>query len=417
MNYSTLLHAQRRLRPRTRRSSTRPTRTSSTRPLILVADPDAVGPRRGRRLRAAHDRRPATRTRRRTRCCCTWRSATTRSRTSPPRSRRARSARASAQPGARPRARTPTSNPYFGHPADPVATRSTARRSWSGTAARRPRRRTNTPTAARARDPHSTRAARRPRALQKSRVPAPERHASSTSAARALLRERVHGERAVGLRDDGLNRLGRGSGPTGPGRPGVAGSAGRQNRLGGKRLHSCPGSAPQCCELRVSEHSQSHCPALLSSCNNRAGRCRKQGRQKPGWVRGSGPSVTGCRPECAEFNTTSPANAAHVPVQKGVCSVMDACEPERATPLQEPGGVQRYRCAARKGVAKSGHEHHPLTQPLLQLSSPSRVCSLSSPSPPFAVVRTQPLFCALSAGSRRLRRSQAGFSIDPAPAA
>ena len=31
------------------------------RPLILLADPDALGPRRGERLRAPHDRRPAAR--------------------------------------------------------------------------------------------------------------------------------------------------------------------------------------------------------------------------------------------------------------------------------------------------------------------------------------------------------------------
>ena len=61
----------------------------------LRPDADAVGPRRGQRLRAAHDRPTRCRTRRRTRSCCTRPSATTRSRTSPPRSRPARSAPAS----------------------------------------------------------------------------------------------------------------------------------------------------------------------------------------------------------------------------------------------------------------------------------------------------------------------------------
>ena len=61
-------------------------------------DPAALGPRRGQRLRAAHHDRPAAGTRPRTRCSCTWRSATTRSPTPPPRSRRARSARAATCP-------------------------------------------------------------------------------------------------------------------------------------------------------------------------------------------------------------------------------------------------------------------------------------------------------------------------------
>ena len=51
-------------------------------PAAAVADPDALGSRRAGRLRVAHDRPTRTRTRPRTPCCCTWRSATTRWRTS-----------------------------------------------------------------------------------------------------------------------------------------------------------------------------------------------------------------------------------------------------------------------------------------------------------------------------------------------
>ena len=63
----------------------------------LRADPDALGPRRGQRLRPPHDRRPAGHDRPPRRgppkgFCCTPPSGTTRSPTSPPRSRRGRSA-------------------------------------------------------------------------------------------------------------------------------------------------------------------------------------------------------------------------------------------------------------------------------------------------------------------------------------
>ena len=51
----------------------------------LLAAHEPVGPRRVERLRAAHDGASRCRTRRRTRCCCTSRSATTRWRRSPPR--------------------------------------------------------------------------------------------------------------------------------------------------------------------------------------------------------------------------------------------------------------------------------------------------------------------------------------------
>ena len=49
------------------------------RPGAAAAAADAVGPRGGQRLRAAHDHATRTRTRRRTRCSCTSASATTRS--------------------------------------------------------------------------------------------------------------------------------------------------------------------------------------------------------------------------------------------------------------------------------------------------------------------------------------------------
>ena len=136
MNYSTLLRAQRRLRAlrrgqvrrrrlrrarvpdlSRRRHAARPLRQLPGRaraPAHLLADPDALGPRRGQRLRAPHDRRPACRTPPRTRCCCTWRSATTRSRTSPPRSRRGRSARGSTARRSIPAAGRDV-RPYSGH--------------------------------------------------------------------------------------------------------------------------------------------------------------------------------------------------------------------------------------------------------------------------------------------------------------
>ena len=116
-----------------------------------VADPDALGPRRGERLRAPHDDGPARRTRRRTRSSSTPPSATTRSRRSPPRSRRGRSARS----------RTPTRSTPAGSPASTRCgasrtstspTRTPARRSSTGTPARPPRpRRTCRPARARTR--------------------------------------------------------------------------------------------------------------------------------------------------------------------------------------------------------------------------------------------------------------------------
>ena len=72
------------------------TRTSSS-ARSSFADAAAVGPRRGQRLRPAHDQRPAPGTPS-TRCCCRSRSATTRSPTSPPRPRRAPSARCTYRP-------------------------------------------------------------------------------------------------------------------------------------------------------------------------------------------------------------------------------------------------------------------------------------------------------------------------------
>ena len=75
------------------------------------------------------------------RCCCTWRSATTRWRTSRPRSRRGRSARRSTSRRSRPGG-TPTSTRTSASRRS-RASRSTARRWSSGTAARRRRRSTN----------------------------------------------------------------------------------------------------------------------------------------------------------------------------------------------------------------------------------------------------------------------------------
>ena len=75
------------------RSSTRAYPDELERPLDHLAAADPVGPRRAQRLRLAHDAATRTRTRRATRSCCTRPSATTRSPTSPRRSRRGRSAR------------------------------------------------------------------------------------------------------------------------------------------------------------------------------------------------------------------------------------------------------------------------------------------------------------------------------------
>ena len=68
MNYSTLLQRSVDFDTYAADASTRPTRRRSTRQLMLVADPDALGPRRGERLRAAHDDRPAAEHAARTRC-------------------------------------------------------------------------------------------------------------------------------------------------------------------------------------------------------------------------------------------------------------------------------------------------------------------------------------------------------------
>ena len=73
-----LLPARSRLRRPTRRSSSPPTPTSSTAAAGLRRRADAVGPRRGRRLRPAPHRRPVPGHPAPRRCCCTSRSATTR---------------------------------------------------------------------------------------------------------------------------------------------------------------------------------------------------------------------------------------------------------------------------------------------------------------------------------------------------
>ena len=157
-----------------------------------VADPDAVGPRRGERLRAPHDAATRRRTRRRTRCCCTRPSATTRWPTSPPRSRRARSARRVR--AARARSGPPQRRePVLRDPGDSRPTRSTARR-WScwdsGSAdARRPN---NTPPRA-GTDPHSHPRNSPAARLQKSEFLKLGGRVVERVRRRAVLRERLHG--------------------------------------------------------------------------------------------------------------------------------------------------------------------------------------------------------------------------------
>ena len=141
-------------------------------PALARADPAALGPRRGERLRAAHDDRPAAEHAARTRSCCTWRSATTRSPTRPPRSRRARSARAAYRPvldpGRSPWPRFQLIPPIAKLPVRRLRRRlvghrpapDVARRWWA-----RPRRRRPTRPTARGDDPHDT-----PRATPSARV-------------------------------------------------------------------------------------------------------------------------------------------------------------------------------------------------------------------------------------------------------
>ena len=83
-----------------------------------LADPDAVGPRRGRRLRAPHDRRPVPEHAARTRCCCTMafgdhQVANVDDRGRGAHDRRAACARRSLDPAAHGR------RPFYGDPADP----------------------------------------------------------------------------------------------------------------------------------------------------------------------------------------------------------------------------------------------------------------------------------------------------------
>ena len=77
MNYSTLLSRSVDFTPF--RTRARRVLHRRARPLAdLLAAHQPVGPRRGERLRAPHDERPAAGHARSTRCCCTSRSATTR---------------------------------------------------------------------------------------------------------------------------------------------------------------------------------------------------------------------------------------------------------------------------------------------------------------------------------------------------
>ena len=84
-------------------------------PVPRLADPDALGSRRDERLGPPRDQAGRRATPRSTRCCCTWRWATTRWPTSCPTSRRARSAR---PPTARPwpPGRSTDKTPLFGIP-------------------------------------------------------------------------------------------------------------------------------------------------------------------------------------------------------------------------------------------------------------------------------------------------------------
>ena len=133
-----------------RRHPARPLRQLSRRaraPADPLADADALGPRRGERLRPPHDHGPARRTPRRTRSCSTPPSATTRSRTSPPRSRRGRSApRSTSRPSTRAATGRPTARARSSASPRSAASRSTARPSSTGTAARSASTTRSTPT-------------------------------------------------------------------------------------------------------------------------------------------------------------------------------------------------------------------------------------------------------------------------------
>ena len=112
MNYSTLLRAQRRLRPVRASVLYQNYPNELERPLILSLI-QILWDRGEANGYAHHMTTTRCRTRRRTRCCCTRRSATTRSRTSRPRSRRARSAPRCTRPRWI-RAAMRTSTPYYG---------------------------------------------------------------------------------------------------------------------------------------------------------------------------------------------------------------------------------------------------------------------------------------------------------------
>ena len=92
-------------------------------PADLRADADAVGSRRARRLRAAHDERPVPEHAAATTCCCRPATATTRCRTTPRRSRRGRSARACSSATCCGRGRAWERHPWWGlKPVDPAHT-------------------------------------------------------------------------------------------------------------------------------------------------------------------------------------------------------------------------------------------------------------------------------------------------------
>ena len=120
MNYSTLLQRSVDFDAVPRPARRRLREAAGPRADLLAAG-EPVGPRRGERLRAAHDGRPAAEHAARTRCCCTSHSATTRWRPSPPTSRRARSARACGPSSIR--AAAPTWSRSTGSRADGVPVR------------------------------------------------------------------------------------------------------------------------------------------------------------------------------------------------------------------------------------------------------------------------------------------------------